>query len=447
MTDQQREIVQQVGAYVKAYVKAAEDMLAGRHAALRDAAPRHLSVPGEVFVLCCEEGIVIRYGKRTQEGYKPKAGWSTDPLSKVVIGLSDAAIYTQEEGKPSARPEEGGTVMQFASANPATGESHELMQARFWLVHRHDPAVCEPRSESQGPDRLLSCQSEFTLRIVGELVPADPHADAGPVEPFISRTRIDLPVGWDCVEIYPPFRKDYWQVGLAAGRAESDLLANVIARNTQDKDLQDLDPRVGARKRYAEVLRQFRALLDSNPKREETLQVFLKEHPQLLCPAYVRCWPKLKLGHGNTGTDFVFQDANGDCLLVEIERSTLPLFRSDGQQGAELTHALDQVINWKRYLEDNLRTVQQELGLAGISANPRSLIVIGRSATLTADNRRKLVTMEGQSPRVKVMTYDDVAEHAKSVAENILGTMMETDGRTEMYFLPKVPSSPPPTLP
>jgi hypothetical protein len=336
--------------------------------------------------------------------------------------------------------------MQWVFGDIRTGSSQEIMQIRFWVIFRQERSSSEPQASSQAPDRLLSCENSCYVQLGGELRPADPRAGAGPVEPFVACTRLDLPVGWECIEVYPPFRPDYWQVGLAAARAENDLLAGAVARNMHDKALRDLDPRVGARKQYAKLLRQFRELLDSDPEEEETLQVFLKGHPELLCPAYARCWPKLKLGHGNTGTDFVFRDATGDYLLVEIERSTLRLFRSDGQQTAELTHALDQVMNWKRYLEDNLRTVQEELGLVGISSNPRSLVVMGRSAPLSAENRRKLGTMEGQSPRVKIMTYDDVAEHAKSVAENILGSMVETCDRTEVYFLPKAPPSEPTTM-
>jgi hypothetical protein len=62
-------------------------------------------------------------------------------------------------------------------------------------------------------------------------------------------------------------------------------------------------------------------------------------------------WPKLQLGA--TVTDFVFRDANHEYLLVELERSTLKLFRRDGHATSELTHAQGQIVDWKRYLEDN----------------------------------------------------------------------------------------------
>jgi hypothetical protein len=87
-------------------------------------------------------------------------------------------------------------------------------------------------------------------------------------------------------------------------------------------------------------------------------------------------------------------------------------------------------------LEDNLATVQRELGLTGISTSPKSLLVIGRLQSLTPENRRKLTTMENESPKLKIMTYDDAYENAKSVIENLLGPIWEVPGNTRVYYLP-----------
>jgi len=121
-------------------------------------------------------------------------------------------------------------------------------------------------------------------------------------------------------------------------------------------------------------------------------------------------------------------------LLVEIEKSTRRLFRIDGQQTAELTHAHGQIRDWKRYIEDNLSTVQRELGLTGLSANPRSLIVMGRSSALTSDDRRRLATIENDSPKLKIMTYDDVFDNAKAVGENLLGPLWNLSGNTRIMY-------------
>jgi hypothetical protein len=177
---------------------------------------------------------------------------------------------------------------------------------------------------------------------------------------------------------------------------------------------------------FGKLLAQYKDLLDSNPEREETLQKFLAEHPALLSPAHTKMWPKLALG--DRKTDFVFREAMGDYLLVELERSTYSLFRGDGHPSGELNHARAQIVDWKRYLEDNLSTVQRELGLAGISVSPKCMIVIGRSASLTAEHRRTLGAIENESPKLKIVTYDDVYENAKATIENLLGPIWVTGG-------------------
>jgi len=217
--------------------------------------------------------------------------------------------------------------------------------------------------------------------------------------------------------------------------AEMDILAAVVAFQSQEKYYQSLDPNTAARKKYSELLKTYKQLLDSNPDREEILQIFLKDNPALLCPTYIRMWPKLSLGRHVT--DFVFRDAIGDYLLVEIEKSSCRLFSKNGDPSGDLNHARSQIADWKRYLEDNLSTAQRELGLEGISSSPKSLIVIGRSDSLTSDNRRKLVTIENDSPRIKIMTYDDVYESAKAMIENLFGPLWEHSNNTEIYYIPK----------
>jgi hypothetical protein len=143
-------------------------------------------------------------------------------------------------------------------------------------------------------------------------------------------------------------------------------------------------------------------------------------------------WPKLPFG-GNV-SDFVFRDATNEYLLVELERSTHELFRGDGHLRSEVITAQGQISDWKRYIEDNKATVQRELGLSNISSNPNSLIVIGRSNNLTEKNRRKLATIQNQSPKDKIYTYDDVYDNAKAVIENLLGPIWETTGDSQIYY-------------
>src|SRR5260370_22170563 len=197
--------------------------------------------------------------------------------------------------------------------------------------------------------------------------------------------------------------------------AEHDILASVVANQFREGQFEALDPNASARREWSLLLKSYKDLLDSNPEREEILQSFLRDNPALLCQTQVRAWSKLPLGA--RVTDFVFQEAAGDYVLVELEKSTHRLFLADGHLSSELNHACGQITDWKRYLEDNLPTVQRELGLTGISLNPKGLVVIGRSASLKSENRRKLVTLENERPKLKIITYDDVYDTAKAVVE------------------------------
>jgi hypothetical protein len=235
--------------------------------------------------------------------------------------------------------------------------------------------------------------------------------------------------------VYPNTTPENWKPEYAPLWAETDILAAVVAHQTREGQFQSLDPYAAAREQKLQVLNEYRELFDSNPEREETLQQYLNAHPELLCPTHIRCIPKVPLG--DKVTDFVFQNARGEYLLVELEKPTHRLFLSGKREcdpSAELNHARSQIGDWKRHLEDNLSTVQRELGFPGISSNPRSLIVVGRSASLNENQKRKLAAMANETPTTTILTYDDVLSTARAAIENILGPLGRNSGQTQMYY-------------
>ena len=78
--------------------------------------------------------------------------------------------------------------------------------------------------------------------------------------------------------------------------------------------------------------------------------------------------------------------------------------------------------------------MESELGLQGISTNPRTLIVIGRSASLTEQNRRKLSTIQASQNKLRILTYDDLLAGARSNLERILGPMALRSQNAQLYF-------------
>jgi len=279
---------------------------------------------------------------------------------------------------------------------------------------------------------LISVENQFEIMLAGEIRDAQPSPRSlEKVHEFVTRSMVEMPVGWAALEFYPQFEADYWKPEFAPLWAETDLLATAARMQFRNGQFASIDPHSEARKSFQSVITEFEALLGGP---EEPAHQFLKRHPELLSPTHKRVWSKLPLG--NRITDFVFCGQNEDYLLVEIESPVREVFRRDGQQREQLTHAIDQITDWRIFIENNLATVRNELGLTGISVNPDSLVVIGRTSGITEENRRKLATIQNQNPKLRILTYDDVIQNAKAVAENLFGPLGLAGNNIEIYLKP-----------
>ena len=431
LTESQEEIIDIVGKSIKAYLSTAQELLDTKFAALRNCAPSHLLSPGNALVGCCEEGIVIRYEPECIEKRKIFGAWIEDRLENIVPMISENVVFCHHSIDLSLNKPIHGIDIRLAVIEQS-GKSKDIFNAKMRydvLINRPAQMPLPPRK----PFSLFSVRNSLVLNMVGEFYKNEQTEGKG--KKFLLRNKIRLPVGWECIEVFPFYDINQWKPEYAAVWAENDILASVVTHQQQEAELRTLDPNVEARRRFKDLLNKYKELLDKDPEREEILQCFLKENPVFLCPAHTRFWPKLPLG--NKETDFVFRDATGDYILVELERSTAPLFRKDGHPSGELNVARGQILDWKRYIEDNLRTVQYEVGLLGISTNPRSMIVIGRSHILSDENRRKIATLENENPKVKIYTYDDVLINTKAVIENLFGPLWEEASNTEVYYYNK----------
>ena len=428
-TPEQEAAASAVSQATKSYMKSAEALAGGKYEHLKDKIPEYMVNPGNLLMAICTDGVVTRYEKKTLDERKLVVTVIPQGISQVAALLSQNLVHIESPEAPHPLNENFGVELKLSVHSPSQGTSHDIVAARIWFQTKNtSPQQVEPPGAK--PYCLLSVRNQLDIEIHGELG-AEGDANA-PNQPFIARSTMRLIAGWECIEVFPGLNLDAWNAGFAPLWAERDVLGAALIAQTKDAQLSSLDPRASARRQYAALLAEFMALLDSNPEREQVLQAFLQQNPVLLCPTHVRMWPKLPLGA--TVTDFVFRDANQEYLLVELERSTLQLFRQDGHATADLTHAHGQIVDWKRYLEDNLQTVQRELGLAGITPNPNGLLVIGRSQSLLPRDRRKLQTMTNESPKLRIMTYDDVYENAKAVFENLLGPMWDSGGATQIYY-------------
>ncbi|MFC4589338.1 DUF4263 domain-containing protein [Sphaerisporangium corydalis] len=149
------------------------------------------------------------------------------------------------------------------------------------------------------------------------------------------------------------------------------------------------------------LIGQWRNLLQSNPP-ESLVQEFLEQHPSLLPGAaddvgrghHGACWdavitqPRLKgLGHDRI-PDFMWvrsDTATVYVLCIEIEAPGKPWFITGGQSSAELTQALDQLLEWKVWFAnpENMLTFRRsyipaELGYQRIET--QFLLIYGRDS-------------------------------------------------------------------
>jgi hypothetical protein len=389
-----------------------------------------LSSNCNITAIKCDDGLIIRFDVPIEGTVQVRVGSIKGTLTEVAPPISEYFVHFPKD-PASYDPGEYGPRLEMAKFKLDTPDVQEPVATFQPLVFASgDFRVMNLLPPPHKPPCLLSVTNEIEIQMAGNIVPVNSREET-PTHNFIARSKLKLNMGWQALEFYPPLDLAYWKPEYAPLWAENDLLAAVTRQQFADAQFRALDPNVTARKTFQYLFGEFTALLEGP---EEPLHQFLKQHPELLCPTHIKMWSKLRLG--NRVTDFVFLQPANEYLLVEIESPLREVFRKDGQQREELTHAFDQILDWRVYIEDHLPVVQTDLGLTGMSPNPSSLIVIGRSSSLTAENRRKLTALQGQIPKLRIMTYEDVLENAKALAENLFGPIGFTGHNVEFYFKP-----------
>jgi hypothetical protein len=428
-----------VAQTLKAYGAAARDLLAGQYARDRELAPPHLRVPCHIYVMCCPDGILVRYDA-TQEPPKVRYTDFKEHLQQAAPAFSEQVIHVPDDPTTYVPNLDGPSIRPLLIQD---GKVTEL-PAIYPIVYA--PKTLPPNSElpppSSRPPCLASLHRELQIQVGGRAVPANTPARAlpSPTDEFLACGVMPLPVGWQAIEIYPRLGEEYWRPEYAAAWARHDLSSTIMQRNAIENALLRLDGRAAARERYTKLFDNFDALLNGN---EEPCHQFLKANPDILCPTRDAVWSKLRFG--DHVSDFVFREPYNDYVLVEIEAPYRELFRQDGHPRQELTHAIGQIDDWLSYIHDNKAKVESVLGLNGISVTPRTLIVIGRSASLTEENRRKLTVMLGQRPQLSIMTYDDLISRSRAQVERHLGPLSIRAQNLDMYFYRG--ATPPPQSP
>ena len=104
-------ILNKVATTVKAYLKEAENLLSGKYSSIKSFAPQHLINPGVVMIVCCDDGVIIRYDRKVEE--KGIAyGWAYGSLNNLAPLISENLVHCHypDHSTPSK------TVLPFISS-------------------------------------------------------------------------------------------------------------------------------------------------------------------------------------------------------------------------------------------------------------------------------------------------------------------------------------------
>ncbi|OCA82208.1 hypothetical protein A8F94_20045 [Bacillus sp. FJAT-27225] len=216
---------------------------------------------------------------------------------------------------------------------------------------------------------------------------------------------------------------------------EVDLTSNEIPRiysfsevniykNKIMEKLKQLDNAQYVINNLKEGIKKLSDLLNSSFRNENKLQTILTNYPILFGTEYIRVLDKHSFG-SEYEADYVLERYSGLFDVIEIEASTLNIYTKQGNPSSELVHAEQQIMDWLEWIEHNnpyAREKIQEL------YSPKGYVVIGRSKTLTPENkeklrRRNLIFRD----KIEIITYDDLLDNANSLL-NIL-----TGNKTENY--------------
>lgn len=207
------------------------------------------------------------------------------------------------------------------------------------------------------------------------------------------------------------------------------------------------------------VLAEWRNLLEADPgPTEPEVQAFLETHPCMVPGAF-------SVGGSESGhyprfcglisqaplpsyphriPDFMWLSTNSEIeqpVLIEIEAPTKPWFTAGGTQSAQLTEAINQIAEWKAWL-DVPHNVQAFKAFYGLDRDawrrrrfqPTYLLVYGRRAEASADPARTAIRGHLTPHDVTAMTFDRLAPDPK--AAQLICMKMEPSGQPKAISVP-----------
>lgn len=166
------------------------------------------------------------------------------------------------------------------------------------------------------------------------------------------------------------------------------------------------------------AISELAALLGQDELAEADLQSCLTRNPLLFGTNYREVKPKHQLGN-QYEMDYALVRLGGIVDLVEIERSTDPLYTQRGDPSARLVHAEQQVLDWLAWIDEHGAYARKYL--PGLE-RPVGYVVIGRDASLGSIGierlKRRNTALAGS---FEILTFDALLRRAEALLQALTG--------------------------
>ena len=210
------------------------------------------------------------------------------------------------------------------------------------------------------------------------------------------------------------------EVGRQCARADVEALLLGIAAGIPQKQLAE-DPFDAVATHCERVCDEFFQLIDNPDTRENQVQHFLEAPANqfLIAPHCKGVFPRKPLGGNKFVPDFTVHRPDGDYHFIEIEGPNTLIYQAKGQeQAADFSHAIQQVEDWLRYIDENLLTVRNEDSVPTIY-KPTGEVVIGRDKHMGDTAKTRFQFKRGESGRLSFKTYDMMVSGGRAYAASL----------------------------
>ncbi|MEL6429602.1 MAG: Shedu immune nuclease family protein [Planctomycetota bacterium] len=171
------------------------------------------------------------------------------------------------------------------------------------------------------------------------------------------------------------------------------------------------DERVNPSSEIDEWIQRLRTLLSDDDASESDLQELIRGQAWLFAPRHSQIRRHPALDDKNIPDFILTRSTEGLMDFVEIKKPSTTLFRASGHFNAAFHEAWDQATRYLEFADKNTDYLRREKAIHVDS--PKCYLIIGHE--LDAERRAAIRVKEKHTPRIEVITYDELLDRAQGL--------------------------------